>query len=69
MQTARGAKLSPLHHRLARSGAYFKDVSGWEGADWYAGAGVEPDPGPLTWGRPNVVRRTGRPSTRRRATA
>ena len=28
------------------------DVSGWEGADWYAGPGVTPDPGPLTWGRP-----------------
>ena len=52
MQTARGAKLSPVHHRLAAAGAYFHDVSGWEGADWYAGAGVEPDPGPLTWGRP-----------------
>ena len=52
MQTARGAKLSPFHDRLAAAGAYFRDVSGWEGADWYAGAGIEPDPGPLTWGRP-----------------
>ncbi|HTH06945.1 MAG TPA: FAD-dependent oxidoreductase, partial [Ilumatobacteraceae bacterium] len=52
MQTARGARLSPLHTRLAERGAYFKDVSGWEGADWYAGPGVTPDPGPLTWGRP-----------------
>ena len=52
MQTARGVKLSPVHHRLAAAGAYFRDVSGWEGADWYAGAGNEPDPGPLTWGRP-----------------
>ncbi|MCU1502250.1 MAG: Sarcosine dehydrogenase, partial [Ilumatobacteraceae bacterium] len=52
MQTARGAKLSPLHSRLAAAGAQFKDVSGWEGADWYAGPGVTPDPGPLTWGRP-----------------
>ena len=39
MQTARGAKLSPLHDRLAAQGAYFRDVSGWEGADWYAAAG------------------------------
>ena len=23
----------------SRSGAYFRDVSGWEGADWYAGPG------------------------------
>ncbi|MBI5088796.1 MAG: aminomethyl transferase family protein, partial [Actinobacteria bacterium] len=47
-----GAKRSPLHDRLAAEGAHFKDVSGWEGADWYAGPGVTPDPGPLTWGRP-----------------
>ena len=38
--------------RLAAEGAYFKDVSGWEGADWYAGRGVTPDPGALTWRRP-----------------
>ncbi len=53
MQTARGAKLSPLHHRLAAEGAHFRDVSGWEGADWFAGPGATPDPGPLTWGRPS----------------
>ena len=52
MQTARGAKVSPLHERLVAQGAYFRDVSGWEGADWYAGEGTTPDPGPLTWGRP-----------------
>jgi glycine cleavage system aminomethyltransferase T/glycine/D-amino acid oxidase-like deaminating enzyme len=52
MMTARGAKKSPFHDRLVARGAYFRDVSGWEGADWYAGPGVEPDPGPLTWGRP-----------------
>ena len=52
MLTARDAKRSPLHGRLAAHGAYFKDVSGWEGADWYAGQGTTPDPGPLTWGRP-----------------
>ena len=52
LQTARGAKLSPLHERLAARGAYFRDVSGWEGADWYAPEGERPDPGPLTWGRP-----------------
>jgi len=51
MQTARGAKLSPVHARLAERGAYFRDVSGWEGADWYAPAGITPDPGPLSWGR------------------
>ena len=52
MKTARDAKRSPLHARLEHHGAYFKDVSGWEGADWFAGEGQTPDPGPLTWGRP-----------------
>ena len=52
MLTARDAKRSPLHDRLVAQGASFKDVSGWEGADWFAGPGVTPDPGPLTWGRP-----------------
>ena len=52
MTTARGAKLSPVHARLVAEGAYFRDVSGWEGADWYAGPGQTPDPGPLGWGRP-----------------
>ncbi|MGI8644794.1 MAG: GcvT family protein, partial [Nocardioides sp.] len=52
MQTARGVKTSALHDRLAARGAYFRDVSGWEGADWYAPEGEAPDPGPLSWGRP-----------------
>jgi 4-methylaminobutanoate oxidase (formaldehyde-forming) len=51
MQTARGARRSPLHDRLAARGAYFKDVSGWEGADWYAPPGHDPDAGKLSWGR------------------
>jgi 4-methylaminobutanoate oxidase (formaldehyde-forming) len=51
LQTARGAKKSPLHDRLAAAGAHFRDVSGWEGADWYAPAGVEPTVGRLSWGR------------------
>ncbi|HAN71903.1 MAG TPA: oxidoreductase [Actinobacteria bacterium] len=53
MRTARGVRRSPLHDRLAHQGAYFRDVSGWEGADWYAGEGRVPDPGGLTWGRPD----------------
>lgn len=53
MQTARGAKQSPLHERLVQRGAYFRDVSGWEGADWYAPAGVEPKVERLSWGRQN----------------
>jgi glycine cleavage system aminomethyltransferase T/glycine/D-amino acid oxidase-like deaminating enzyme len=52
MQTARGAKTSALHDRLAARGAFFRDVSGWEGADWYAPDGETADPGPLTWGKP-----------------
>jgi 4-methylaminobutanoate oxidase (formaldehyde-forming) len=52
LQTARGAKRSPIHDRLVDRGAWFKDVSGWEAASWFAGAGVAPDPGQLTWGRP-----------------
>ena len=51
MQTARGAKRSAVHDLLARQGARFRDVSGWEGADWYAPAGVEPQPERLSWGR------------------
>ena len=52
-QTARGAKKSPFHDRLAAQGAYFKDVSGWEGVDWYAPAGFEPKVDKLSWGREN----------------
>ena len=53
MMTARGAKTSAIHDRLAARGAYFKDVSGWEGADWYAPEGVEPKVDALSFGRQN----------------
>jgi 4-methylaminobutanoate oxidase (formaldehyde-forming) len=53
MRTARGVKLSPLHHRLVKRRAYFRDVSGWEGADWYAPEGVAPVVEALSWGRQN----------------
>ncbi|HEY6277302.1 MAG TPA: FAD-dependent oxidoreductase, partial [Streptosporangiaceae bacterium] len=53
VRTARGAKVSPVHERLVAHRAYFRDVSGWEGADWYAPAGAEPEAGPLSWGRPD----------------
>lgn len=36
MKTARGAKKSPFYDRLKDKGAYFRDVSGWECADWFA---------------------------------
>lgn len=63
MQTARNVKLSPLHARLKQRGACFRDVSGWEGADWFlpkeyllAGGPRRmdedpPTPHPLCWGR------------------
>jgi glycine/D-amino acid oxidase-like deaminating enzyme len=64
MTTARGAKRSALHDRLAARGAYFRDVSGWEGADWYAppgrDAGERADLGPA-----ELVRLLGRGAPRR----
>ncbi len=53
METARGAKLSPLHEPLAARGAFFREVSGWESPDWYAPSGVEPAIDRLSWGRQN----------------
>ncbi len=52
-QTARGAKLSPIHERLVARRGYFRDVSGWEGADWYAPPGKEPVVDALSWKRMN----------------
>jgi 4-methylaminobutanoate oxidase (formaldehyde-forming) len=40
--SARGLRLSPLHERLKRAGACFGQKFGWERANWFAGAGVEP---------------------------
>jgi heterotetrameric sarcosine oxidase gamma subunit len=53
--TGRNVKLSPIHNRLAARGAYFKEVSGWEGADWFAPAGTDPKTlsSRLTFGRPD----------------
>ena len=53
MQSARGARKSPFHDRLAQQGAFFRDVSGWESPDWYAPDGHEPKAGKLSWGRQN----------------
>jgi 4-methylaminobutanoate oxidase (formaldehyde-forming) len=53
METARGARLSPIHHRLEAQRAFFRDVSGWENPGWYAPQGHEPVQGELTWGRPD----------------
>ncbi len=51
MQTARGAKKSAIYDRLKVQGAYFKDVSGWEGADWYAPKGSEARIETHSWGK------------------
>jgi glycine cleavage system aminomethyltransferase T/glycine/D-amino acid oxidase-like deaminating enzyme len=51
MTTARDAKRSPLHDRLAARGAFFRDVSGWEGADWYLPEGATAEPERLSWQR------------------
>jgi glycine cleavage system aminomethyltransferase T/glycine/D-amino acid oxidase-like deaminating enzyme len=53
MQTARGIKRSAVHERLTAERACFRDVSGWEGADWFAPVGVEPVVERLSWGRQN----------------
>ncbi|MFQ5971170.1 MAG: FAD-dependent oxidoreductase [Alphaproteobacteria bacterium] len=41
-ETARNVRTSPLHDRLAGAGACFGEVGGWERANWFAPAGVEP---------------------------
>jgi glycine cleavage system aminomethyltransferase T len=51
--TARGARKSPFHDRLAAKGAHFRDVSGWECPGWYVPEGEEPVADRLTWGRAN----------------
>ncbi|MEQ9199032.1 MAG: FAD-dependent oxidoreductase, partial [Rhodospirillales bacterium] len=40
--TARGIRHSALHDRLAKAGACFGEVSGWERPNWYAPDGMEP---------------------------
>jgi len=52
-ETARGAKHSALHDRLAAAGAYFSDVSGWEAPSWYAPAGEKAEVEKLSFGRMN----------------
>ncbi|MBT4888422.1 MAG: GcvT family protein, partial [Rhodospirillales bacterium] len=49
--TARGAKRSALHDRLAAAGAHFIDVSGWESPSWFAPTPEEATAGELGWGR------------------
>eukprot|EP00966_Prymnesium_polylepis_P147657 3411212-Prymnesium_polylepis.1 len=49
--SARNVRRSPLHDRLAAARACFREVSGWEGADWYAKPGQPAEVGDLSWGR------------------
>jgi glycine cleavage system aminomethyltransferase T/glycine/D-amino acid oxidase-like deaminating enzyme len=51
-KTARNARKSALHNRLAAAGAYFAEFSGWEYPDWFAPEGVEPRV-EYSWGRQN----------------
>ena len=51
-ETARGVRRSVLHDRLAGRGAVFGVVAGWERANWFATAGVEPRY-VYTYGRPS----------------
>ena len=48
--TMRNRLLSPVHDRLVANGGLMREVSGWEGADWFAGYGIVPEAEP-TWGR------------------
>jgi 4-methylaminobutanoate oxidase (formaldehyde-forming) len=42
-ETARGARRTPVHDRVAQRGAAFGTVAGWERANWYAPDGVKPE--------------------------
>lgn len=50
-ETARGARRSPVHDRLAAAGACFGSSVGWEYPDWFAPKGIKPEAA-HTWGRP-----------------
>lgn len=49
LRTARGIHRSPVHEEMVAAGAFLRDVSGWESAQWYAGSA---DPAAVTpgWG-------------------
>ena len=70
-KSCRGAKRSPVHTALEQRGAHFRDVSGWESADWYAPDGsketakkmVDTDVHPLGWGKESIDWRKGEDGT------
>lgn len=51
-KTARNARKSAFHNRLADAGAYFGVYAGWEYPDWFAPEGVKPKV-EYSWGRQN----------------
>jgi len=51
-ETARNARRSILHDRLAEAGACFGSSAGWEYPEWFAPEGVEPKV-EYSWGRQN----------------
>jgi glycine cleavage system aminomethyltransferase T/glycine/D-amino acid oxidase-like deaminating enzyme len=51
-ESARNARKSAFHDRLAAAGAYFSTYAGWEYPTWFAPKGVEPKV-EYSWGRQN----------------
>ena len=58
-ETARGARKSALHDRLAAAGACFGEAFGWERANWFAPAGTLPAY-EYSYGRQNWFERSAR---------
>ena len=50
--TARGVRRSPFHTHLAKSGAVFGELAGWERANWFAAEGQTPEYH-YSWARQN----------------
>jgi len=51
--TARPARQSILHERLAKAGAFFGESAGWEYPEWFAPEGEEPKVDQYSWSRQN----------------
>ena len=51
-ETARNVRQTPFHDRLAKKGACFGVVAGWERANWFAPEGVKAEY-EYSWGRQN----------------
>lgn len=57
-KTARNVRVSPLHDRLAQTGANFGEVAGWERAQWF-GAPGQPTASHATFTRDEWFRQSG----------